>query len=177
MSEIWKSVVGYENSYEVSNAGNVRRIGKGRGTRHHVLKPRLHPKLGYLYVNLWQNNKGKSQNIHAIVAECFIGPRPTGARYVVNHKDGVRTNNLVDNLEWITHKENIMHGILVLGHKTGKAFKGKENGYAKITDEVVLDIRRMYATKAYTLKQISILFDLAVSSIHRIVRRQSWKHV
>lgn len=177
MSEIWKPVVGYETSYEVSNVGNVRRIGKGRGARQHVLKPRLHPTLGYFYVNLWKNNKGKSQNIHALVAECFIGPKPTGARYVVNHKNGIKTDNSVDNLEWVTHKENIIHGIVVLGHKTGRAFKGQANGYAKITNEVILDIRSMYAAKTHSLKQLAAIYGLAVSSIHRIVSRQSWKHI
>ena len=71
------------------------------------LKPFLNKTNGYLYVSLWKNNKGKNVLLHRLLAEHFI-PQIPGKSYV-NHKDGVKTNTCVDNLEWVTFSENMQH--------------------------------------------------------------------
>lgn len=115
--EEWKQIEGYENIYEVSNCGRVRSCeGKTtqsilHGTRHwksRILKPREDKKNKTLSVNLWKKNKGKSHSIHRLVATAFI-PNPNNL-YTVNHKDGNRYNNALDNLEWMSLKDNIRHG-------------------------------------------------------------------
>jgi len=101
--EIWKPVVGFENIYSVSNFGRVRREKTLR-----ILKP-----------NLWRNtypsvllsNKSihKKYRIHVIVTRAFLGQRPKGTG--VNHKDGVKTNNRLENLEYISPSENSRHAV------------------------------------------------------------------
>lgn len=97
--EIWKDIKGYEGKYQVSNLGNVR--GKK------VLSPKIN-KNGYKEVSLY-NGKQKSFYIHRLVAEAFI---PNGNKLPqVNHINGDKTNNCVDNLEWISNYDNIQHSI------------------------------------------------------------------
>lgn len=102
MEEIWKNVTeeGYENLYEVSNLGRVRRIGKKNGK---CLKPYPNKK-GYLQVDLTNNGKRKCCRIHRLVAKAFI-PNPNNLEEV-NHKDENKTNNMVTNLEWCTSEYN-----------------------------------------------------------------------
>ena len=103
-NEIWRDVVGYEGLYEVSNLGRIR-----RGER--IKKPHVDHG-GYLTVWLSEHSKMKCLKVHRIVALAFI-PNHESKR-TVNHIDGNKQNNCVDNLEWATHSENISHA-----NKTG----------------------------------------------------------
>ena len=129
MQEIWKDVVGFEGLYKVSNFGNVisTRRNYSKGTWY--LKPFYNG--GYLRVSLVVNCKKKSFLVHRLVAEAFI-PNPDN-RDTVNHIDGCKTNNHVENLEWTTPSENQIH--LVKGGRhhggwsdwTSEQRKGKNN--------------------------------------------------
>ena len=110
--EQWKTINGYEN-YEVSTAGNVRNKRTGR-----ILKPAKNR--GYLQVGLYnENGKHKTFYIHRLVAIAFI-PNPDNLPEV-NHINENKEDNSVDNLEWISHKNNMSHG--TRGERQGKAFK------------------------------------------------------
>ena len=117
--EIWKDVVGYEGVYEVSNMGRVKRVGKYRNQcaewdSNHILRPG-HKDNEYLFVNLSKEGKNKIKYVHRLVAEAFL-PNPKN-KATVNHIDGDRTNNVVENLEWATYKENNNHSLYVLGNE------------------------------------------------------------
>ena len=102
MKEIWKDIKDYEGLYQVSNLGRVKRITTGR-----VLKPLKHAN-GYLMVKLSKNSIVYTKTVHRLVAEAFI-PNPEH-KSEINHIDENKTNNSLDNLEWMTRKENINHG-------------------------------------------------------------------
>lgn len=90
--------------YEVSNLGRVRSIKKGK---ERLLKQCL-ASSGYHLVCLSDNKKGSTNYVHRLVAEVFI-PIDDINRAVVNHKDKNRLNNSIENLEWVTHTENMFH--------------------------------------------------------------------
>ena len=102
--EIWKAVADSNGEYHISSHGRVKsyKCGKER-----ILKPSLIGN-GYPAINIWQNTKkSKCRTIHKLVALAFI-PKPDN-KTQVNHKDGNKLNNHIDNLEWVTQQENIQH--------------------------------------------------------------------
>lgn len=127
MKEVWKPIVGFEGLYEVSNTGKVKSLkrtvtaynGWQRTFEEKILalhsskQTERHPKPMY-HVELWKDNKRTVKMIHRLVAETFI-PNPDG-KPQVNHIDGNRLNNNVDNLEWVTNAENTRHA-----YRTGLA--------------------------------------------------------
>lgn len=108
--ELWKDVVGYEGYYQVSNLGNVKSLDRVISTgRYHgrVMKLTIKRK-GYKSVNLTKDGKGTVKPVHRLVAIAFI-PNPENKPFV-NHLDETPGNNNVDNLEWVTAKENKNYG-------------------------------------------------------------------
>ena len=120
MEEIWKDIKNYEGVYQVSNLGNIRSLSRNiiqghfsenkyfRSVRYRIIKPAIN-RCGYKTVSLCYNGKKKTKSIHRIVAEAFI---PNLNKLpVINHIDGDKTNNKVENLEWCTYKHNTMEAI------------------------------------------------------------------
>lgn len=133
MEEIWKDIVGYEGKYQISNLGNVKSIYYKKKTNkkdpHILVGNKYKGRNPYRYVNLSKYGKIKSVKIHRLVAEYFI-PNPENKPYV-NHKDGDKGNNRVDNLEWVTPLENNLHAYYVLGKHPMKGFKFDKNKNSK----------------------------------------------
>lgn len=105
MIEEWKDIFGYEGLYQVSNLGNVKSLGHGHIKREKILKPSNDGR-GYLKVGLHLNKVKKSRKIHQLVAVAFLNHVPCGYNLVVNHKNLVKTDNRVENLELVTSREN-----------------------------------------------------------------------
>lgn len=97
----WKPITGYEHRYEVSDKGFIRNVKTGK-----MKVPQL-MKNGYFQVLFWTKHKGKGCLVHRLVAEAFL-PNPLNLSDV-NHKDGNKQNNSVDNLEWCSRSHNIKH--------------------------------------------------------------------
>lgn len=109
MSEIWKDIQGYEELYQVSNLGRVKSLAKmaGRSPRKETTKHTFSDKVGYIKTNLYKMGKHKQVYIHRLVAEAFI-PNPEN-KPAVNHINGIKSDNRVCNLEWVTVSENTKH--------------------------------------------------------------------
>jgi hypothetical protein len=105
--EIWKDIIGYEGCYQVSNLGNVKSLNYMHTGREKILKTKQ-KKNGYMHINLCKDGVTKTHSIHMLVAETFI-PN-TDNLPQVNHKDEVKSNNCVDNLEWCTIEYNNKYG-------------------------------------------------------------------
>lgn len=120
MKELWKDIPGYENLYEASNLGRIRTninkvsYSKVRKCKRHwkqrILKVRMsfNKKGIYPRVSLWKNGQEKDWLVHRLIALTFIG-KPPRDKPIINHKDGNKTNNRLDNLEWCDYKENLSH--------------------------------------------------------------------
>lgn len=107
MEEIWKNIKGFENLYQVSDSGRVKSLGnKSNHKKDIIMKQTLNYK-GYLQLCLRKNNKGYHFMVHRLVAQAFI-PNPDDLPQV-NHKDGNKQNNKVENLEWCTNSYNQLH--------------------------------------------------------------------
>lgn len=104
--ERWIKIKGYEERYELSDMGRVRRIDG------HIMRPAIN-RNGYEHIVLSKNGVAKDFRVHRLVAEHFIENKEH--KRDVNHKNGIKTNNRADNLEWLTHSENELHKIYTLG--------------------------------------------------------------
>jgi hypothetical protein len=133
MNEIFKPIKGYEGLYEVSNLGNVKSLERYVNNKHNTLS--FHKELilknvkdnnGYYIVGLHKNGMIKN-GIHRLVAESFI-PNP-GNKKTVNHKNGIKTDNRVENLEWATYSENTIHSYKNLLQLPNKSALGKFGKY------------------------------------------------
>lgn len=105
--EIWKDIKGYEGLYQVSNLGRVKSFKTNKRKYEYKYMSLVIDKKGYLTVSLCGNHKRKTYKVHRLVSQAFI-PNQEG-KTQVNHIDGNKQNNRVDNLEWCTNGENGIH--------------------------------------------------------------------
>jgi len=167
MKEQWKIIEGCPD-YEVSNYGRVKSFKR---TEPRILKTNL-GKRGYTSVNLCAGCDSCTTSVHRLVAKMFIGSCPEGLQ--VNHKDGDKINNRVDNLEYVTPSENVQHSYDVLGHKIPY---GVNHYRSKLNDRWVKIIRKMYATGRYTYRELDEIFGVSITVIRLVIKRKTWKHV
>ena len=122
--EIWKDIPGYEGYYQVSNIGRVKSLerivhykpGSKSGNPHkcHVVRERILAQRigdrGYYVVTLSKDNERKIALVHRLIAIAFIPNQDPNTMNDINHKDGCRSNNDINNLEWCTRRDNVIHG-------------------------------------------------------------------
>ena len=119
MKEIWKDIKGYDGIYQISDRGRVKSVyrvtkyvtGRTRTEKERVLKQEVNLH-GYCTLRLCKNSEYKRFFIHRLIANAFI-PNPKN-KSSINHINSIRDDNEIDNLEWVTHSENCIHG-----HKYG----------------------------------------------------------
>lgn len=180
--EIWRDVKGFEGLYQVSNLGRIKSLDKftlcGRDFKTNApsikkrkakISAQWIDKYGYLKCTLQNNGVIKYTTVHRVVAIAFIDnplSKPT-----INHKDGNKLNNTVENLEWATNKEQTDHAIAIGIHTQ----EGKYNNGCKLTEEQVLEIKRRalnlkFGDKAKWAKE----FNVNPLTIGNIVRNITW---
>lgn len=137
--EFWKDIEDYQGSYQVSNSGRVKSLdryiksGKGKRLKKGQILKGCVTNRGYVNQRLWKDNKLKNVLEHRLVAQAFI-PNPDNLPEV-NHIDGNKTNNHVDNLEWVTSSKNQKHAF-----KTGLNSVKKSKVTEEIFNKIVVEI-------------------------------------
>lgn len=111
MTEIWKDIEGYVN-YQVSSIGTIRRKTKTKGYKY--LKKSVNPQSGYIQATLCSNGKCHVFKVHQLVAQAFI-PNPEN-KPCIDHINTDRTDNRVENLRWVTHKENLNNPLSIINN-------------------------------------------------------------
>jgi hypothetical protein len=176
VTEHWRPIPGAEGFYRVSDQGRIRSerlphktVGRQRGR---VLKPCPDNK-GYLLFRICiPGRPPKTMKVHRAVALAFLGPAPEGLQ--INHKNGDKRDNRVENLEYISCRENIRHcwqmGLHGVAHT-----RGETNVSSKLREADVLAIRAQYPSMSYA--QLARKYRVTLQNIYSIVKRQTWRHV
>lgn len=164
--ERWLDILDYEGYYQVSNAGRVRsldRIINGRKFTGKLIKPLN--KRGYMQVNLKKAGTSRFIAVHRLVLQAFIGP----SKLTVNHKNGVKADNRLENLEYCTIGENHKHAF-----RTGlKNHKGENHSQAKLTNADIHAIRK----DSRLQKEIAKEYGIIQQTVSDIKRKKRWSHI
>jgi hypothetical protein len=170
MRENWKPIKGYEEVYEISSHGRVRRIlSRTSGKAGHIMVGGLTH--GYRSITLTKDGSSKGYTVHRLVAQHFLNPSKK-ANAQVNHKDGNKLNNIVDNLEWVTPLENNQHST-----KYKLRPRGEQHGQHKLTEEQIQDILLNYGKDGISYRTLAKKHGVSHTMIEVIVKRIYWTHV
>lgn len=173
-----KPIKDLENLYEVDTLGNIYSLPKVRKTpttefvtKERVLKPYKNS-WGYLLVDLRKDNKRYLKCVHRLVAETFI-PNPEN-KAQVNHKDGNKLNNNIENLEWCTCSENQQHAF-----DTGLKPKNDKHPFSKLTNDDVRYIKKNYKhnKRGFGIRALAKKFNVCDSTIRQIIVGISYKNI
>lgn len=163
--EIWKEIEGYNGHYQVSNHGRIKSFK--RNANGDILKTPANNR-GYSQAYLCLPGIEKSYNAHVIVAKTFLAN--PHSKPCVNHIDGNKRNNHINNLEWVTHKENTAHAFATGLNKANY-------GARKLTELSVKEIRYLHRYNAKSMKELSKIYGVTTQTIWKIIERLSWKHI
>ena len=171
MIELWKKIDDTPG-VEISNLGRIKmphRTSKwGRATK-------VHPSRIVEYDNTVDyyhefdttfNGKRYRKYVHHLVAKYFI-PNPEN-KPEINHIDGNKSNNRVDNLEWVTHKENCQHAFDI-----GLSPKGEKHGQSKLTPEMLIEVKQLYST-GLSQRKVAKIIGISQPLVWAILHEKTW---
>jgi hypothetical protein len=177
MEEVWKDVPGYEGFYQASSFGRVRSLPRMRQGKHGPA--RISGRLmtpwkdkGYWLVRARRDGHSTMVGIHRMVLGAFKGAAPNGSASHCNHINGVKDDNRIENLEWVTPAQNSAHAVAMGLVKK----KGEQNQNAKLTAPKVLEIRAMLAA-GVTQDRIAAKFGVTAPLISYINTGKLWTRV
>lgn len=165
--ELWIDMKGLEENIQVSSLGRFKNKITG-----HIYNLGKYSN-GYLQFSFSLNKKRYTGISHRIVAKHFI-PNPEN-KCCVNHKNGIKTDNRVENLEWVTYSENIIHSFKVLKRPIADN-QGEKNPRSILVEKQVLEIRQLYEA-GFTQTELAKKFKMNLPAIYKIIKRINWKHI
>lgn len=168
--EQWKDIDGYESIYKISNLGRVMSVGRidkrGHKRRTKFLKPAINGR-DYEFV-MFQD--GKVNVVHRLVGEAFV--ENSDDKPYINHINGNKIDNRAENLEWVTHQENVIHAI---ENGLRNTPKGEDNHNALLTNKEANLIRKEYNRGKTTYKNLARKYDVSISAISRLINNETYK--
>lgn len=177
--EIWKPIEGYEELYGISNYGRIKSYNKTitdstnkeRFWKEKILKLNI-LKSGYCIIHLYKNRKRKAFFIHKLVIENFSDKYLD--KNCVNHKNGLKYDNRLENLEWVTYKENMKHAI-----KNGlfNNVLGENHYNSRLNNKIIKQIREEYIPHIFGWLKLAKKYNTTHQNIGKILKRKSWKHI
>jgi DNA-binding XRE family transcriptional regulator len=177
MNEVWRDIPGWEEMYQVSNKGRIkslkRFVKRSDGRLQPIPEAILTGDVGE-YIRVYLRTPGYKirKFVHRIVAEVFI-PNPEGYR-TVNHLNGNKYDNNVDNLEWASHSMNVLHayenGLAV--HAVGVNWHN-----SKLNDDKVREIRSRYSDGGVTMESLAKEFGVSRKTLSKAIEGKTWRHV
>jgi hypothetical protein len=163
-----KKIKGWDK-YEITSDGRIFSLDYRRTREIKEMKPQIN-KCGYKIIILMNNGKYKHFRLHRLVSETFIPNKKN--KPFINHKDGDKLNNNVNNLEWCSKSENEQHAF-----RTGlKNHRGEKHNQSKLTEKDVKLIRKYVKNVGMTYPTISKLFDVKPVTISGIINKHIWKN-
>lgn len=179
--EIFKSIPSFPD-YSVSNFGRVKTNSRKlryvhavtgqehfRLTEERFLKVQFNGRTGYKFYQLYRQKKMYNRPIHTLVAETFLKKKPFHS--TVNHKDGNKHNNVVENLEWCTNEYNHHHATA-----TGLVAKGERVGTSKLNERTVYAVK-WFLAKGITHTELSKAFQVSRATVSLISENKIWRHI
>ncbi len=162
---ITKSIIGHEGKYEINSNGEIWSLDYNRtGTKRKLSG--VSNGHGYYQVAIKKSGEPKKRfMVHRLVAIAFID-NPDG-KTDVNHKNGIKTDNCVDNLEWVTRRENIAHAIDVLDRKYNR----------KLSRDDVIEIMNLISNTKLSMGDIARRYSVTASNISAIHNSRSWNRI
>lgn len=163
--EIFKDIIGYEGLYKISNYGNVKSLPQRYKVKDEIILKPFYNSLGYQIIKLCKNSKTKSWRIHRLIAIHFI-PNPSSLPHI-NHINGIKNDNRIENLEWCDHEHNMRHA-----NRTGLITR-RSKQYDSIRRPVI-DTRtqKIYATASDAAKANGINPNTMRASLLRGMKRK-----
>lgn len=160
--EIWKDVPNYEGTYQISNLGNVKSLWFGKDK---ILKPREDTG-GYMQVALYKEGKSKFFLVHRLIMLAFVGE----SDLQVNHKNGIKSDNHLQNLEYCTASKNTQHA-----YDIGLSSKGEKHYASKLTRACAERIK--YGHQGMTQQEVANIYGVSRMLISEIRSGKAWKHI
>jgi hypothetical protein len=162
MNDYFRAVPGFPN-YLVSRQGEVWSIARKK------MLVQVQGERGYMHVTLYRNGHGRNFLVHRLVVLAFVGRIPRGKQ--VNHIDGDKLNNDIQNLEIVTPEQNREHA-----KRTGLIVRGEDNPSSRLTEKDVQEIRQLRAD-GVRVRDIANRFDISERTVYMACRRKTWRHV
>lgn len=173
MKEIWKEIQGYVGLYQVSNLGRVKSKNRNWKNNDKIIRQGK-DRDGYLQIVLYKNKIGKMFKVHRIVALAFILNPENKPQ--VNHINGIKDDNRVENLEWCTSKENMTHAWKI-NLSNSVHCQGEKCHLSKLTEDDIYVIKGLLEHTSLSQTKIAEIFDVKQNTISRIKLNKRWKHL
>lgn len=167
--ETWKDIFGYEGLYQISNRGRLKSLVGGWRKSEKILKS-CHNTDGYLIIGLYKDKKRKTKRVARLIAEAFIS-NPNN-KPQINHKNGIKTDDRIDNLEWVTSSENHQHAFRV----GIKSQKGEKHNRTHLTEKDILVIHGLYLSKTFNQMILSRIYRINQQGISKILLGSNWNY-